>query len=166
MQSFQGRHDKKSKFIPKSSFLRGMAGYKDYVFNMGSFAEFAIAQNTLLENFTRAPCYNLVEVPPGMGEISPRTGVLEPVVEVTFDFEEPIKANIVDRRIGPVRTKAEEDRLRRNLRANRDRDIGIYTQEELIERLEEIDAVCNRYERFSLCSSEKSKFDKKVADAV
>jgi hypothetical protein len=36
-------------------------GNKDYVFNMGSFAEFC-------------------RVPSGMGEINPLTGVLEPVV--------------------------------------------------------------------------------------
>jgi hypothetical protein len=74
-------------------------------------------------------------------ELNPQTGILEPVVEVTFDFEEPLKANIVERRIGPIRTKAEEDRLRRNLRANRDHAIGIYTQEELIECLDEIDGI-------------------------
>ena len=70
-----------------------------YVFNMSSFAEFAIAQNTLIENFTKNNCYDLVEVPPVLGEINPQTGILEPVVEVTFDDEEPLKANIVERRI-------------------------------------------------------------------
>jgi hypothetical protein len=36
-----------------------------------------------------------VEVPAGMGDINARTGILEPVVKVTFHFEEPIKENIV-----------------------------------------------------------------------
>ena len=125
MKSFQGRNDKNRKFIPKNGFLSGMAGNKDYVFNMGFFAEFAIAKNTLIENFTKNNCYDLVDISLGMGKMNPRIGILEPVIEVTFDFEEPIKANRVDKRIGPVRTKAEEDRLRRNLRANRDHIIEI-----------------------------------------
>ena len=121
MKSFQGIYDKKRKFIPKSGFLNGMGGNK-HLLNMGSFSEFAIAQNTLIDNFSKKNCYDLVEVTIGMGDMNPRTGALESIVEVTFELEK-------------------------------------------IERL--MSSYEKEYqERFSQYSSEKSKFDKKVADAV
>ena len=66
---------------------------------MGSFAEFAIALDTIVENLNKNNCYDLVEVPRGMGEIDPCTGLMVPVTEVQFDFPEPLRNVIVEDRI-------------------------------------------------------------------
>jgi hypothetical protein len=60
MKTFQRHSDKRERksLYKRNALFSGSTGDKSYVFNMSSFAEFAIALNTVVEKFNNNNCYD------------------------------------------------------------------------------------------------------------